>query len=132
MLMESCQKGLGTGVVSLELEGWDVNATRISITRREPMLIEIAICLRSPGRGAFQRTTLDCAIGQAEASKSSVRAHVQGTDIRDLLGVTICCVVRDFEEFVSWHGDDRAGCLRRFGRHFQEQVAIQDLMAWLL
>lgn len=75
---------------------------------------------------------MDCAIGQAEASGSSLRAHVQSTDIRDLLGVTICCVVRDFEGFGSWHGDDWAGCLRRFGRHFQEQVAIQDLMAWLL
>jgi hypothetical protein len=92
----------------------------------------IAICLQSPGRGAFQRKTLDCAIGQAEASGSSVRAHLQGTDIRDGLEVTICCVVRDFERFASWHGDDWAGCLRRFGRHLREQVAIQDLVAWLL
>lgn len=77
-------------------------------------------------------TTLNCAVGQAEASGSSVRTHVHGTDIRELLGVPICCVVRDFEEFASWHGDNWAGCLRRFGRHLQEQVAIQDLMALLL
>jgi hypothetical protein len=94
------------------------------------MSIEIAVCLQSPGRGAFQRKTLDCAIGQAEASGSSVRAHVQGTAIRDLLGVTICCVVRATRT-LPWHGDDWARCLRSLGRHLQ-QVAIQDVMAWLL